>query len=142
MKKNKRMLNNLTVNEKNLIRRYLVWCYKTTKEDLDRIDRKFTQLMVDDFVLAEIKKAGAGSSADHSLKAAYQACVDKFIDYIRNKEKGAQGHGSADYLYLRNRLAAIEKAISNLFSRQDLKKIISSYETEMTRRIWETREHS
>ena len=26
-----------TQNEKNLIRRYLVWCYKTTKEELDKI---------------------------------------------------------------------------------------------------------
>lgn len=37
----------ISYSQENLIRSYLIWCYKTTKEDLDRIDRYFTQVLVD-----------------------------------------------------------------------------------------------
>jgi len=48
--------NIFSLDQKNLIRSYLVWCYKTTKEDLDKIDRYFTQNHVDNFILSRLKK--------------------------------------------------------------------------------------
>ncbi len=47
-----------------------------------------------------------------------------------------------DYLYLQNRLRAIEQLIVEFFSKKELKSIQSAYETEMTRRILESKEHS
>lgn len=49
-------MKNDNLNTKKLKTRYLVWLYKTTKERLDRIDRKFTQLEVDRFILRELEK--------------------------------------------------------------------------------------
>ena len=39
---------------KNLKKRYLIWFYKTTKEALDKIERKFTQMEIDKFILKEL----------------------------------------------------------------------------------------
>ena len=44
----------LSENQQRLMRRYFVWCYKTTKEELDKIDRYFTQNTVDDYILARL----------------------------------------------------------------------------------------
>ena len=45
----------------NLKKRYLIWLYKETKEALDRVDRKFTQIEIDKFILEELQKATYGS---------------------------------------------------------------------------------
>ena len=84
----------ITANEQKLVWRYLLWCYKTTKETLDRIDRYYTQLWVDKFVLEDLK---AGSYVKDNDE--YRKFVDVF----------------ADYKYLRNRFGAIEKAITHFF---------------------------
>jgi len=42
---------------KTLTKRYLLWCYKTTKEQLDWIDRKFTQIQVDRYTLKCLLKS-------------------------------------------------------------------------------------
>ena len=128
--------------EKNLIRRYLVWCYKTTKEELDRIDRKFTQLTVDYFLLKEISKRQNSSLG--SSQRQYSKFIDEFNAYIRQKEKDASQTKFLDekktkpqprYEYLRNRLLAIEKAISFFLGKKELDNITVLYEWEMTRRI-------
>jgi len=41
----------MNLKEKNLLRRYLIWCYKTTKEELDKVDRYFTQDVADAYIL-------------------------------------------------------------------------------------------
>jgi len=52
-----------TQAHRDLIRRYLLWFFKTTKESFERIERKTTQLMVDEYVLGRIKTAGRGVPA-------------------------------------------------------------------------------
>ena len=131
----------ITRNENFMTRRYLVWCYKTTKESLDRIDRKFTQLVVDGFILDELKKENAS-----------QECLGQFNEfnlYIHSKREDAfkQKYTDAssktltdDYNYLTLRFGAIEKAIIRFLGKAALAEIESLYEKEMTGRILEARE--
>ena len=138
----------VTSGEKSLIYRYLMWCYKTTKEDLDRIDRYFTQLKADRYILEifnrhpDIKRHGS---------EALRQRVDDFRQYMKTKEtnvlpkKFADGKGKTlqpDYWYLKNRLAAVEKAIGAFLGKKALREIRALYEGEMLRRIIEAREHT
>ena len=127
----------------NLIRRYLIWCYKTTKEDLDRIDRYYTQLKVDQFILKQLINA--------KEDAAYQDLVNNFEKYMAAKKENVDKKKFSDphqkildpqYKYLRHRLSAIEKAIQHFLGSRELVKINVLYEVEMTRRILEAREHT
>ena len=138
-----------SANEKRLITRYLVWCYKTTKEDLDRIDRYFTQLEVDKFVLGEISKVKSIESSE--IQKSYQKLVHDFREYMKKKEENVlkekfgdltRKEPKAEYLYLRNRLSAIEKAICHFLGEKELKNIQQLYEDEMTERILKAREHT
>jgi hypothetical protein len=135
-----------TKEEKALLRRYLVWCYKTTKESLDRIDRKFTQAAVDHFILGRLNKAKGPVHA----QGEYQKLVEDFKVYVSDKEKEGNkqkflnGEGSElhpHYLYLQNRLKAIEEAIAYYLGPQELAGINRLYEDEFTRRILESKEH-
>ena len=138
----------LSLKEKNLIRRYLIWCYKTTKEDLDRIDRYFTQLTADKKILAALRKAQypRGSGAEE-----FRRKVDDFETYMLAKEKRVLDQKFSDvkavevrpeYWYLQERLKAVEGAIKEFLGVKELRKIAALYEEEMTRRILEAREHS
>ncbi|MDD2752421.1 MAG: hypothetical protein PHN59_04750, partial [Candidatus Omnitrophica bacterium] len=62
---------------KNLKKRYLVWFYKTSKEALDKVERKFTQLEIDNFVLKELAKQNQDKKLDKFIA--------EFKEYIRNK---------------------------------------------------------
>lgn len=136
-------------DESNLKKRYLIWLYKTTKEALDKIERKFTQLEIDRFILKELKKQNKNNE------------VAKFIEgldvYIRNKEKDGlnlkyldkkfpAGAGSRhrrekpEYQFLVLKLNAIEKVITKELGKTALLKIKDEYEEEMTRRILEERQ--
>ena len=135
----------LTSNDQLLIRRYLIWFYKSVKEGLDRIDRKFTQVTVDDFILGELKKA----KIDQSTKVVYDTYVHNFEDYVQTKHndglKSKFKDSSVkslhpDYVYLANRLKAVESAIVHFLGAKDLSMIRRLYEEEMTRRILEARE--
>lgn len=141
------MLRRLKVEERKLIRRYLIWCYKTTKEQIDRIDRKFTQLKADYYILSEISKKNTQRS--RVSEKHYSQFVEEFKAYIRQKEKDAlQSKFSKEsrhifqprYQYLKNRLSAIEKAISFFLGEKETLRVQSLYEQEMTRRILEARE--
>ena len=139
----------LTKKEKDLIRRYLIWCYKTTKEELDKVDRYFTQLKADDFVLQSLRKTKEYRSSDGDK--GYKTMVDQFQAYMKKKEdkvlkekfKDHQHKAlNPDYQYLKNRFAAIEEAIRRFLGAGELKKICLLYEEEMTRRILQAREHT
>jgi hypothetical protein len=139
----------LTKKEKDLIQRYLIWCYKTTKEELDKVDRYFTQLKVDGFVLKQLKKSKEYRSS--SANKMYRDMVDRFEAYMKTKEdnvlkkKFADSRHqtlNSDYQYLKNRFAAIEGAVCRFLGAGELKKITSLYEEEMTRRILQAREHT
>ena len=143
------MTRKITIEEKKLIRRYLIWSYKTTKEELDRIDRKFTQLKVDGYILKQLLQWQ--NNIKHISRASYKKNIDAFKQYISKKEKEAYrlkffGQGrtrpNSNYVYFKNRLAAIQKSIISFLGKKELKFIKSLYEEEMTRRILEAREHT
>ncbi|MBF0521621.1 MAG: hypothetical protein HQL24_01040 [Candidatus Omnitrophica bacterium] len=138
-----------TLEEKNLIRRYLIWCYKTTKESLDRIDRYYTQLKADDFILKELK-AGQDFKKEES-NPAYKTLVKGFEDYMAQKKINVDQKKYSecdlknlhpDYLYLKNRCSAIQNAIVHFLGKKELKAIQQLYEQEMTQRILQSREHT
>ncbi len=135
----------LNENEKNLTRRYLIWAYKTTKESLDKIDRYFTQLNVDEFVLKQLR-----NKPSHRARSEYKIQVDDFEKYMQKKKKNVLPKKFDDkksnalqpeYEYLVNRLSALESAIIHFLGRVELDSIIDLYEQEMTRRILEATEH-
>lgn len=142
--KRKKILDLTKEEMSSLKKRYLIWLYKTTKESLDRIDRKFTQLEIDKKIFKRL--GGAEPTGD---KAAWQRLLDDFRNYIEKKEEEAigsryadrQGHLKAGYLFLKSKLKATEKLISDGLGKNQLRRIKSLYEKEMTRRIIEEREH-
>lgn len=123
---------------KNLKKRYLIWLYKITKEALDRIERKFTQLEVDKLMLKEIKKS------DKAKKCA--KFIDELEAYIKSKEidglalKYENKDLKADYYFLSLKLRAVEKAMLRLFGKKALSEIKALYEKEMTERILKSTE--
>lgn len=123
---------------KNLKTRYLIWCYKTTKESLDKIERKFTQLEIDKFILKELK--ASGKSAD------IERYIAEFEVYIQNKEKEGlklKFEGKKirpEYRFLCLKLDAIEKAIVKEYGLETLLEIKDAYEKEMTGRILQERQ--
>lgn len=138
----------LTQNENNLIRRYLIWCYKTTKEDLDHIDRYYTQYMADQYILSQLKKEKTIGKENVN---GYKSQVKDFEAYLNKKKTNVDSQKFLDkdkkqikseYQYLKNRFRAIEKAICHFLSRKELAKIERLYEEEMTQRILSAREHA
>jgi len=124
---------------KNIKKRYLVWFYKTTKESLDKIERKFTQAEIDRFILKELSK----SDKDGTLKVF----INDFEAYIVNKEKEGlklkyeNNSFKPEYIFLVLKLKVLEKVIIKELGRQGLKEIKSLYEKEMTERILKSTEH-
>ncbi|MDD5595146.1 MAG: hypothetical protein PHY94_02755 [Candidatus Omnitrophica bacterium] len=124
---------------KNLKKRYLVWFYKTSKEALDKIERKFTQLEIDNFILKELKKENHGRRIDKF--------IEEFKEYIRNKESDSLGlkyegkEFKPEYLFLLKKLKAVEKAIIKELGKKALAQIRLLYEMEMTERILKSTEH-
>ena len=127
----------LARDHKNLVRRYLLWAYKSTKETFERIERKTTQLIVDEYIF------------DHFSKNKLDI-PQVFKSYISDKRKEELKLKFADpkkkklhpeYVYLKNRLEAIEAAIKYFLGSKELVRLQALYEKEFTRRILETREH-
>lgn len=123
---------------KNLKKRYLIWLYKTTKEPLDRIERKFTQLDIDRFILRELKRA------DKEQRLA--KFIAKFEEYIQNKEKEGLNlkydakQLKTDYQFLVLKLKAIENAIVKELGKDALIEIKALYERKMIERIMQERQ--
>jgi hypothetical protein len=123
----------------NLKKRYLIWLYKTTKESLDKIDRKFTQLEIDRFIFKELEKS-ANNLKDKKF-------LEEFNAYIENKEKEGQKlkyEGKdlkPEYHFLVLKLKAIEKAITKELGTKGLEEIKSLYQKEMVERILRSTEH-
>ena len=134
--------------EKKLIRRYLIWCYKTTKEELDRIERKFTQLKADEFILKELRKEA--DPLPKALKSGLTAKIQEFEVYKNKKEEEALAEKFSDagkrmenneILYLKFRLRGIEKAIAAFLGKSEVARIDALYQSEMIKRILEERQH-
>jgi hypothetical protein len=124
---------------KNLKKRYLIWSYKQTKEAMDKVDRKFTQLEVDHFILEELRRLDTPHTAKNY--------IEEFKIYIQNKEKEGlvQKYDGKnlrpEYNFLRMKLKAVEKAIVKEFGKKGLSEIKELYENEMIKRILEERQH-
>ena len=136
----------MTNNEKRLIRRYLVWCYKTVKESLDRIDRYYTQNQVDSFILSKFSAKNSTPAVD----PVYRKLVQEFTSYAQAKLDNADkkkyvdkenGRLHPEYQYLLNRFKAIEGAVKHFLGAQELQRMGREYEQEMTSRIWSAKEH-
>ena len=126
-------------DKKDLKKRYLLWLYKITKEALDKIERKFTQLEIDKFILKELKRL----DKDKKIKKHIRG----FESYIQNKEKEGLGlkyefgQLKPDYCFLSLKLKAIESSIVKELGKNTLKEIKALYEKEMTERILRSAEH-
>ena len=130
-----------------LYRRYLLWAYKTTRESLERIERKTTQLVIDTYIQSEI--AQRKTSLKSKDLAQYKKLVEEFDQYIAAKqadEKSLKYAGSTkdlnpQYLFLIHRLAAIEAAIVHFLGKKALKQFDKLFNEEFSRRILESRDH-
>ncbi|MDD5568445.1 MAG: hypothetical protein PHY88_04505 [Candidatus Omnitrophica bacterium] len=124
---------------KNLKKRYLIWFYKTTKEALDKIERKFSQVDIDRFILKELQ--------DSDKNKAVEPLITRFEAYIQKKEadglslKFENKKIKPDYLFLSWKLEAIEKAIVKELGKKGLEEIKLLYEVEMIERILRSVEH-
>jgi hypothetical protein len=123
----------LKAAHKALIRRYLIWAYKSTKESFDRLERKTTQLLADEFILKAMSQRSGGSDKE------YGRLLGEFKGYIENKK--AQPVAPGKYRYFRDRLASVEEAITYFLGKKELASIRRSYEEEFVRRIWSSTEH-
>ena len=138
-------ISHLTPEEhSSLKKRYLLWLYKTTKETVDKIDRKFIQLYIDRAILKQLLEVAMGDD-----KQEWEKSIKDFQEYIENKEKYAitlkytdSGKSlKANYIFLRSKLVSIEKIIVQEFGQKELKKIQLLYDQEMQKRILEEKEH-
>ncbi|MGA2775729.1 MAG: hypothetical protein ABSE81_06715 [Candidatus Omnitrophota bacterium] len=124
---------------KNLKKRYLLWFYKTVKETLDKIERKFTQLEIDKFILKEMKSKNKDKKCDKFIAEFEAYILNKEMDGIGLKFEGKQI--KSDYAFLELKLKAIEKAIVKELGKKGLDDIKVLYEKEMTERILKSTEH-
>jgi len=130
---------------KNLKFRYLLWLYKTTKEEFDRLERKFTQADIDKKILRYMGENF--NSRDLKSKNEARKLLKDFKEYIIKKEKDGrelkfEGRKlRPEYYYLLLKLRAVEKIIVEDLGRGALKEIKALYEHEMKRRIIEAQDH-
>lgn len=133
-------------DEKNLKKRYFIWLYKTAKETFDKYERKFTQVDIDNDILAEMEKELLGSYLPHE-KDALQKYINDFQKYIEDKERACselrdQGKKiNPEFIFSEIKLDAVEKVIVKELGRKGLEEIRSLYEKEMTGRILKSTEH-
>lgn len=131
---------------KNLKKRYFIWLYKIAKETFDKYERKFTQIDIDNDILAEMENQLLGSYLPHE-KDALQQRIDDFQKYIETKDKACSelrdSHKkiNPDFIFSEIKLNAIEKIIQKELGRRGLEEIRSLYEKEMTQRILKSTEH-
>ncbi|MCG8429797.1 MAG: hypothetical protein MJA29_01300 [Candidatus Omnitrophica bacterium] len=125
--------------QKQLKKRYLIWLYKTLKELIDRIERKFTQLEIDRFILGELEDADTAKEFGKLIK--------QWDEYIHKKEqdgndlKYSSGNKvRLEYRFLELKFRAVEKAIVEMYGAKALKEIRDMYEREMVDRILMSKE--
>ncbi len=130
---------------KNLKFRYLLWLYKTTKEEFDRIERKFTQIDIDKKILHDMRENF--NSKDLKKKNEARKLLKDFKEYIDKKQKEGRelkfdGRKlQPEYYHLSLKLEAIEKTVIEELGRKRLREIQILYELEMRRRIIEAQDH-
>lgn len=132
-------------DRKNLQFRYLLWLYKSTKEEFDRIERKFTQVEIDRRLLHYMQEHIDTSKIKRKKEA--KTFLKNFKEYTDQKEKDGlalQYEGRKlrpEYYHLSLKLEAIEESIVGELGKKRLRTIKGLYEQEMQRRIIEAQEH-
>ena len=127
------------LDSKNLKKRYLIWFYKTAKEALDKVERKFTQSEIDRFILKELKK--------NNKEKTVEEFIAQFEEYVQKKEqdglslKFENKKLKPHYAFLVLKLEAVEKAIIKELGKKALDEIKLLYEMEMIERILRSTEH-
>jgi hypothetical protein len=126
----------------SLHKRYLLWLYKMTRDELDKIERKFTQLDID----SEIEKKLAQRSGSFSAAArkGLEPFLSEWKEYVALKRKDAQklkfneaGEVVASYLFLRLKLECVEAITARRFGARTLSGFKQLYEESSIRRIME-----
>ena len=131
---------------KNLKKRYFIWLYKIAKETFDKFERKFTQIDIDQDILAAMENELLGTYLPHE-KDAIQKRIDDFQRYIESKEKACSDLRdqdkkiNPDFIFSEIKLDAIEKVIVKELGKKGLEEIKSLYEKEMIERILKSTEH-
>lgn len=125
-----------------LTKRYLLWLYKATREELDKIDRKFTQLDVDLRIQKIVSQRTA--ALPQRLRHSLAPFLKEGQEYIFQKDSDAQklrfgedGQPDARYVFLRLKCEAITRLIRQRFGLQGLKEIKRLYEESCAQRILE-----
>ncbi len=133
------------LDEINLKKRYLIWLYKTTKEEFDKYERKFTQLDIDEELLKEIEAAFKDTYLP-SEKKDLEKLVEDLRKYIAEKEeacfklKHKGKKTNPEFIFLDAKLNAIESIIKKMFGKKFLDGVKNLYEEEMVQRIMEERQ--
>ncbi len=131
-----------------LTKRYLLWAYKSTRESFERIERKTTQLSVDEFIATRLSKNPL--PLKNSDQKEYARLLAEFDAYIATKKSDEIKLKYADaskkkyhpqYVYFLARLTAIEAAIVKMLGKKVLKEFEELFEGEFTRRILESKDH-
>lgn len=94
-------------------------------------------MVVDDYILKYLEEN------KHEVPQAFKTYIaDKRRDELKLKfaDKSAKKL-HPEYVYLKNRLAAIKAAVKYFLGAKELKRIEKLFEAEYTRRILEAREH-
>ena len=124
---------------KNLKRRYLIWFYKSVKEEMDRVERKFTQVEVDSVIIKELKRIDKAGQAGIFIKQFEEYVVKKKKDGLDLKFE--KSNLKPDYVFIAAKLRAVEKAIIKELGKKGLREIKLLYEKEMIERILRSTEH-
>ncbi len=127
-------------DKRSLYKRYLFWLYKTTKDELDKIDRKFTQLDIDRDMQKILQRKA--KSYRGATKGGLEPFLKEWKEYIFEKESDAQKLKFTEelslnpkYLFLRLKLEAIIMCAKRRFGSGALKEFRQLYEESALRRI-------
>ncbi len=121
--------------QQELYTRYLLWAYKTTREAFERIERKTTQIVIDEHIHKHLVLAGV------DVKEFDQYIATKKTDEIKQKYTDeSKAVLNPAYVYLRARLEAIEDVTKAVLGDSALRRFEDLFEAEFTRRILESRD--
>jgi hypothetical protein len=125
---------------RSLQKRYLFWLYKTTKDELDRIDRKFTQLDIDRAMLDFFRGRAVG--ARDVVKGGVDIFVREWQEYVTGKEADARklrfdekGGILASYYFLHLKLKAVLDLAQRRFGARAVRDFKRYYEEASMRLI-------
>ena len=129
-------------DKKSLFKRYLWWLYKTTKEELDKIERKFTQLEIDRQLEVLLLKKIKGEDA--WLRDGLGPYIEEWKKYIAAKETDAhslkftpKNELNFNYIFLLLKLEAISEIIKARFGCRLLREMKRFCEKSAIKRILE-----